>query len=154
MTTTRRAHGAGDDLRARVALGALVLTASTNATAGGEKTPMFGAAVIGASAPEQEAELVGVELEAAWWRGWIGIAAEGSMRWDVAGEGARAAIAGGSLRLRLLEYLVPSLLEPCDVAFGIELHGIVERTLWARDVARRTDHRRGVCNHCGGGDAD
>jgi hypothetical protein len=157
MTNTRRAHEARGDLRVRAVLGALVLTATTNAAAEGEKTPMFGAAVIGASAPEHEAELAGVALEAVWWRGWIGLAAEGSMRWDIAGEGARATVAGASLRIRLLEYLLPSLLEPCDVAFGIELHGIFEHTWWVRDLPQQDSNSYGVglaVRLRGGGDDD
>ncbi len=128
MMTTRR--GVLDALRARVALGALIVTAttgSTEATADGELTPMIGAAVVGVRAPEHDAELVGFQLEAAWWWGRFGLAAEGSMRWGTQKDVARSAALGGSARLRLFECLLPSLLDPRDIVeLGIEVHSIVE----------------------------
>jgi hypothetical protein len=92
---------------------------------------MFGGAVVGAWQPDPRAETVGLAVEAAWWRGRFGLGLEGSMHWDVSGEGERATVLGASARLRVLDRLLPSLLEPRDVELGLELHGIVERAWWA-----------------------
>ena len=124
-------------------LGVLVLTA-TVASADGERGPMFGAALVGTHAPDNH-ELGGVELEAALWRGRLGIAAHGSTRWGI-DEPARATAAGGSLRLRVFECLMPSLLEPSDVELGIELHGIIEHTWWGSERPQQdsTDYGLGL----------
>lgn len=107
--------------------------AASDAAADGEQTPMFGGALVGGRGPDPRADLVGIELEAAWWYGRLGVALEGSSRWSVAGgeAGGRATSLGASGRLRVMERMVPSLLEPREVELGIELHGIVERTWWS-----------------------
>ena len=130
MTTARPRPAADGSACAGIALGALVLTAAADTAADGEKTPMLGGAVVGSWGPDPRAGAVGVELEAAWWRGRFGLGVEGSMHWDIEGAGARATVLGASARVRVLDALLPSLLEPRDVELGLELHGIVERTWW------------------------
>jgi hypothetical protein len=133
MTPPRRRLAADGSAWAGIALGALALTAATDATADGESTPMFGGAIIGGRGPDPRAESVGLELEAAWWYGRLGLALEGASHWNLADDGARATVLGSSARLRVLERMVPALLEPRDVELGLELHGIVERTWWNDD---------------------
>ena len=130
MPTARHRPAADGRACTGIALGALVLTAAPDAAADGEKTPMFGGAIVGALGSEPRAAIVGVELEAAWWHGRFGLGLEGSMHWDIEGAGARATVLGASARVRVLDALLPSLLEPRDVELGLELHGIVERTWW------------------------
>ena len=127
--------------RAGLALGALVLAAATDAAADGELGPMFGGAVVGGHGPEPGADLVGASLEAAWWRGRLGLAPEGTVLWNLGGDGARATTVGISARLRVHEQMLPSLLEPRDVELGLELHAIAERTWW--DGAGRQDSPTG-----------
>jgi hypothetical protein len=154
MSSTRREHGG--DLRARVALGALVLTVpilQTEATADGEVTPLIGASVVGASGPERGAELVGFELEAAWWRGRLGVALESAVRWNIGTDGPRSSILGGSARIRLFECLLPSLVDPRDIVeLGIEAHGIVEHAWWDTDDA--TSYGLGLAARLRGGGDD
>jgi hypothetical protein len=133
MPPDRHRSAAAGRACASLALGALVVTAATDAVADGEQTPMLGGALVGASGPEQYGDLLGGQLEAAWWWGRIGLAPEGTMLWNVGGDGTRAAILGASARVRVLEQMLPSLLEPRDVELGVELHAIVERTWWDGD---------------------
>jgi hypothetical protein len=129
-----RSAAAGPACAAR-SLGALVLVlaAGTDAAADGELGPMLGGAVIGGHGPEQGSDLVGGSLEAAWWRGRLGLAPESTMLWNLGGDGARATTLGISARLRVHEQMLPSLLEPRDVELGLELHAIAERTWWSGD---------------------
>jgi hypothetical protein len=94
---------------------------------------MVGAAVVGAEAdrtPTEHADLAGVALDLAWWHGRFGLAAEGSVRWSVDGDSARALVAGASARYQLFERIVPSLMEPRDVELAFELQAIAEHTWW------------------------
>lgn len=148
METARHRPAADRRACAGIALGALVLTAAADAAADGEKTPMFGGAVVGALGPDPRAAIVGVELEAAWWHGRFGLGLEGSMRWDIdggdGGDGARAMVLGASARVRVLERLFRSLLEPRDVELGLELHGIIERTWWGGALSEERPIGRGL----------
>jgi hypothetical protein len=122
--------------RDAVSLGALILTATisgTDAAADGELTPMVGAAFVAAHAAEHDAELVGFEVEAAWWRGRLGVGLQGSMRWSIDESGPRAGVLGASARVRLHECLMASLFDQGDVELGIEAHGIVEHVWWDSD---------------------
>ncbi|MBX3162416.1 MAG: hypothetical protein KF773_41005 [Deltaproteobacteria bacterium] len=103
------------------------------AAAEGERSPMFGGSLTYMSAADRDAELVGAQLELASWHGRLGIAAEGSAWQGISEGGPRAVTAGGSLRLQLLDWLVPSLLEPRGVELAVELHGVVERVWWSAD---------------------
>lgn len=109
---------------------ALTAAAAGDAAADGERTPMFGGAVVGARGPDQQTDMLGGELEAAWWYGRLGFALEGSMHWVLGGEGERATVLGASARVRVHDSLLPSLLEPRNVELGLELHGIVARRWW------------------------
>lgn len=117
----------------------------SHAWADGETSPMLGGAVVAGTSTESSTGMAGVELEAAWWWGRIGIAGElsGLSTVDGDGERSRVMIAGGSVRLRVLQRLMRSLLEPSDVELGIELQGIVERTVWERSDAQLDPVRRG-----------
>jgi hypothetical protein len=88
--------------------------------------------------------MAGFVVEAAWWRGRIGLAAEGSGRTFVEGDHLRAWSIGASLRLRLYDALVQSLLEARDVEVGVELQAIVERFWWEHPDAEATPARYGV----------
>jgi hypothetical protein len=153
MTTARYRPAADRSTCAGIVLGALVLTAAADTAADGEKTPMFGGAVVGALGPDPDAAIVGVELEAAWWHGRFGLGLEGSMHWDIEGDGARATVLGASARVRVLERLFRSLLEPRDVELGLELHAIIERTWWdgALSEASPTGHGLGLAVRLRGG---
>lgn len=139
-----------------LALGALGVTATTDAAAEGELGPMLGGAVIGGHGPEQGSDLVGGSLEASWWRGRLGLAPEGSMLWNLGSEGARATTLGISARLRVHEQMLPSLLEPRDVELGLELHAILERTWWSGDGRQDspTSYGLGVAVRLRGGSDD
>jgi hypothetical protein len=123
--------------RARILALALALAVASagDAAADGERTPMFGGAVVGARSPDNQSDTLGIEVEAAWWYGRIGFALEGSMHWVLGGERERATVLGASARVRVHDSLLPSLLEPRDVELGLELHGIVARRWWEGDVA-------------------
>jgi hypothetical protein len=124
--------------------GTLVLfLACFDAAADGERGPMFGGALVWEPSTENPEGAVGLQLEAAGWFGPLGIAVEGSGRTWIEG-GPRSLVLGGSLRLRVLEMLVPSLLEASDVELGLELHGIVERAWLERSDARVGSTRQGV----------
>lgn len=151
MISSRYPDGAAGGVRAAGALGALVVLVPASALADGERTPMLGAAVVAAHAPEQDAELLGVALEAAWWLGRVGVAAEGSMRWAL-DEGPRVAVLGASARVRVIETLLPALLDARDVELGIELHGIVEHAWWDGEDA--TGYGLGLAARVRGGEDD
>jgi hypothetical protein len=152
MLTTRSVRATGD-LPARVALGALAMLATTEAHAEGEETPMIGASVVAAHAGEHDTELAGVEAEAVWWFGWIGLSSHGSLRWDTGRERPRANVLGGSVRVQLFEGLVTSPIDPRDVEVALELHGIHEHTWW--DGSDATGYGVGAALRLrGGGDDD
>jgi hypothetical protein len=111
---------------------AVVLGVGGRAWADGERTPMLGASLLTAR-DGKSAELVGVALEATWWWGRIGVAAEGAQRADVADVSVHTGVLGASLRVLVADQLMPSLLEPRDVDLGLELHGMVERA-WSSRV--------------------
>jgi hypothetical protein len=127
-------------------LGALVLLASTDAAADGEQSPMFGGSLVAVRGPDPDAELAGAALELAWWSGRFGLAFEGSGRWDLRTDGARATVLGASARVRVLDGMLPALLESRDVELGVELHAIVERTWWTGPRADQspTDYGLGL----------
>jgi len=114
------------------------------AAADGERTPMLGGAVVWEPSSDEPAGMVGLELEAAWWYGRLGLAGEASGRSWVEREGPRALTVGASLRLRVFESLVPSLLESSDVELALELQGIVERVWWDRAIVDADPTRHGV----------
>jgi hypothetical protein len=103
------------------------------AGADGERTPMFGGSITYTDAPDRKAELVGGELEIAWWSGRLGLAGEAGARRGIADDKARNLAVAGSARVRVVEWMLPSLLEPRDVEMGVELQAIAERTWWSRD---------------------
>jgi len=142
MPAARHRSAAARGTRAGLALGALVALAAGDAAADGERSPMIGASLVGGHGPDPGAEVVGVSLEAAWWIGRLGLALEGASRWDT--DGDRALGIGASARLRLLERMLPSLLEPRDVELGLELHGVVERTWWDGDLPGDSRTARGL----------
>jgi len=119
-------------VKTRVA--AAVLMAMTSAAAAeGERTPMFGGALTLTDAPDRKAELVGGEVELAWWSGRLGLAAEAAMCRGIEGEKARNLAVAGSARVLVADWLWPSLFEPRDVEVGVELQVIAGRTWWSRD---------------------
>ena len=146
-------------MRVGLALGVVLSLAAGNARADGERGPMFGFTLVGASSsrmPDQDVALGGVGLDLAWWYGRVGIAAEGSRLWSLTGDGSRAYVADASLRLRLLDAMVPSLLDPRDVELGLELQGIAERRWWSGSdtMANPTSYGFGVALRLrGSGDA-
>jgi len=103
------------------------------AAAEGERSPMFGGAVTYADAPDRKAELVGGEVELAWWLGPLGVAVEAAARRGITDEDVRNLAVAGSARVLLASWLWPSLFEPRDVEVGIEAQAIAERTWWSRD---------------------
>jgi hypothetical protein len=114
-----------------------------NAFADGETSPMLGGSLIAGASSQPSDSMAGVELETVvWWR-WLGIAVEGSARAPVEEDAARTFVVGGSLRLRLVEFLVPSLFEPSDVELAVEAQGIVERTMWNGAITETEPYRRG-----------
>jgi hypothetical protein len=119
-------------VKTRVAV-ALVLAMTGSAAAEGERTPMVGAALTFSDAPDRAAELVGGQLELAWWAGRFGLAAEAAVRRGITDDSARNLAVAGSARLLLVDWMWPSLLEPRDVEAGVELQVIAERTWWSRD---------------------
>jgi hypothetical protein len=118
----------------RAAIPALLLISGA-AYAEGELGPMFGGSAIGTRTPDQP-EVAGVQLEVAFWRGRIGAAIEGTQQWGFdPSNPVRVTTVGGSARLLVYRSLMPSLLEPRDVEFGVELHGIVERAWWSQEMS-------------------
>jgi hypothetical protein len=110
-----------------------VMAMTGSVAADGERTPMFGGSLTYSNAPDRKAELVGGELEAAWWIGRFGIGIDGAARHAVTDDRSRNLAVAGSARLLLASWLTPALLEPRDVEAGLELHVIAERTWWSRD---------------------
>jgi hypothetical protein len=126
-----------DRVRAANVVATAVLLAAGDAHGDDDRNAMFGIAVFGAEAARpaaQVADLAGGTFDIAWWHGRLGLAGEASATWQVQGGAARALVLGGSVRLRVLERMVPSLMEPRDVELGIELQGIVERAWWDTGV--------------------
>src|SRR5262249_18471603 len=122
-----------------IALAASLVGAQVASAEGETTTPMIGAAVVGAEAdrtPTEHADLAGVALDLAWWHGRFGLAAEGSGRWSVDGDNARALVAGASARFQLFERILPSLMEPRDVELAFELQAIAEHTWWNDTVSQ------------------
>lgn len=115
--------------RTGLAIVTLAVVLTSNARADGERSPMIGGAVVWMPSIEAPSGIGGFELEAAWWRGFLGVAIEGSARSDFTAE-RHAFGLGGSLRVLLLQGLQRSLLEARDVEVGLELQGIVERLWW------------------------
>ena len=152
MTTARTSAG--------LAFCALLVTGAREVAADGETTPMFGVAAVGADVSrtgEHDLGLAGVALDVAWWHGRVGIGAEGSARWSIDGEPARATVLGGSARIRVFERKLPSLLDPRDVELALELQAIVERTWWnvAMTELDPTSYGLGLAVRVrGGGDLD
>ena len=112
---------------------ALLMTLTSAAAADGERTPMFGGALTYTDAPDRRTELVGGELELAWWSGRLGLAAEAAARRGIADDNARNLSVAGSARVLVADWLWPSLFDPRDVELGVELQAIAERTWWNRD---------------------
>lgn len=113
---------------------AAFLMAMTGAAAAeGERTPMIGGALTLTDAPDRRTELVGGELELAWWSGRLGLAVEAAARRGIADDASRNLAVAGSARVLVADWLWPSLFEPRDVEVGVELQAIAERTWWSRD---------------------
>jgi hypothetical protein len=107
-------------------LTALLMMVSGTAAAEGERSPMIGGGVLAARA--DEGGQVGVGLEATYWWHRIGIAVEGSRRWEVeSGDPASTTLTGG-LRLLIADQLLGSIIEPRDLELGLEIHGVVEKS--------------------------
>lgn len=123
---------------------ALTVPSIPNASANGETSPMLGAALVGGASTTPEASVAGVELDLAIWWNWLGVAAEVSGRTPIDADAPGALILGGSVRLRAMQTLVPSLLEPSDVELAIELQGIVERAVWVDGLTDREPYVRGL----------
>lgn len=105
---------------------------ASNAAADGERSPMFGVALTAAQANRIDAPLMaGAALEGAWWYGRFGFGVEAGMRWDIDRPDDRETTLGGSVRVRVADWLMHSLFERRDVELGIELHAIVEQTWWS-----------------------
>ena len=138
MATARLRSAVTGGACARLALGALILTAAADAAADGERSPVLGGALVGGQGPDPDAELAGLQLEVAWWRGRLGFALEGAAHWTLGGDETPAKVLGASARIRLFEQLLPALLERRDVELGVELHGIVQRT-WAGGTSSGRD---------------
>jgi hypothetical protein len=120
-------------VRPPIELSLIVLVLAGSAHAEGERTPMVGGSVL-AARDGSRAELVGVELELAWWWWRIGFAVEGAQRRAISNDDGVGTIAlGASARVLIADQVMPSLLEPRDVELGIELHGVVERA-WSSRV--------------------
>src|SRR5262245_2607926 len=127
----------------RVAVAVLLCVAS-DASADGEATPMLGGSVVWTPTSERPSGMAGFLVEASWWYGRVGLAAEGAGLTFVDGDHARAWSLGGSLRVRLYDRLVPSLLDPRDVEVGVELQGIALRQWWERGDSDANGRRLGV----------
>jgi hypothetical protein len=112
---------------------AVLLSMTGAAAAEGERTPMFGGALTITDAPDHKVELVGGELEVAWWSGRIGLAIDAAARRAIGDDSARSLAVAGSARVLLADWMWPSLLEPRDVEMGLELQAIAERTWWSRE---------------------
>ena len=115
-----------------------------SAHADGETSPMLGGSLLAGASTQESESMAGVALETAlWWR-WIGVAVEGSARAPVEQDAKKSLVVGGSLRLRVIQMLVPSLFELSDVELAVELQGIVERTVWDGALTEHEPYRRGI----------
>jgi hypothetical protein len=120
-------------VKSTIALALILFGLAGSAHADGERTPMVGGSVL-AARDGSRAELVGVELEAAWWWGRFGLAVEGAQRRAISDDDDLGTTAlGASARVLISSQLMPSLLDPRDVELGLELHGVVERA-WSSRV--------------------
>ncbi len=134
---------------------ALVSIVPVQAAADGEATPLVGASILWSPTDQDPAGMLGVALEAAWWHGPIGLAVEGSGRTHLAGsDQPRAVTLGASLRLRVLSWMTPSLMEPRDAEAAIELQGIVERFWWEGGATDAPDYGFGIAMRVRGGADD
>jgi hypothetical protein len=128
-----------------------------SARADGERTPMIGGSVL-AARDGSRTELVGVELELAWWWRRIGLALEGAQRRAISNDdGVGTTALSASARVLIIDQLMPSLLEPRDVELGIELHGVVERAWSSRSdggEAATTRYGFGIAARLRGGGDD
>lgn len=116
------------------------LAASSAVRADGERTPMIGIAALGGELASRTPDVgtvgvFGLHLESAWWLGRFGIAAEGSLRGAAYDGTTYGGVVGASARLRLLDGLAPSLLEPRAVEVALELHAVIERAWWQHGLA-------------------
>lgn len=118
---------------AGIGVGTLVVVLASDAAADGERTPMFGAAMSWETSTREPLGAFGAGLEVAWWFGQVGLAAEGSGRAWIDDDGPRAPVLGASLRLRMLDAIVPSMIDGSPVELGLELQGIVEYA-WSSDL--------------------
>ncbi len=119
---------------ARLALPLVVLSVSPPAHADGERTPMIGIAGLAAETqrtPDATAALGGFAVDVASWHGRFGLAAEASGLWSIDDTGGRAYILGASARLRLVQGMMTSPVEPRDIEAALELHAIAERAWWS-----------------------
>ena len=134
---------------------ALVSIVPVQAAADGEATPLVGASIVWSPTDQDPAGMLGVALEAAWWHGPVGLAVEGTGRTHLAGsDQPRAATLGASLRLRVLDWMTPSLMEPRDAEAAIELQGIVERFWWQGGGTDAPDYGFGIALRVRGGADD
>jgi hypothetical protein len=139
----------------RFVVAAVVSLVPVHALADGEATPMIGAAVVWSPTNEDPAGMLGISLEAAWWHGPVGLALEGSGRTHLAAsDQPRAATVAASLRVRVFDWMTPSLMEPRDAEVGIEVQGIVERFWWEGIGAEDPDYGFGLAMRVRGGADD
>ncbi len=128
------------------------LLVTNQAAAEGERSPMIGGGVLAARGGD-DVGVVGVGLEATYWWHRVGIAVEGSRRWQVeSGEPESATLAGG-LRVLIANGLLGSFIEPRDLELGLELQGIVEKS-WFDGGGDSVAYGGGIALRLrGGGDA-
>lgn len=115
------------------AIAALVIAMTGSAAAEGERTPTFGGALTFSEAPDRRTELVGGELELAWWAGRFGLAVSAAARRGIEDDTVRTLAVAGGVRVLAASWMWPALFDPSDVEMGLELHVIAERTWWSRD---------------------
>ena len=113
---------------------------------------MIGGGLIAAHGGD-DVGVVGVGLEATYWWHRIGIAVEGSRRWEVESGDPESATFGGGLRLLVADRLLGSIIEPRDLELGLELQGIVEKA-WFDGGGDQVTFGAGLALRLrGGGDA-
>ena len=112
---------------------AVLLSLTGVAAADGERTPMFGGGVTYTGAANDAAELVGGQLELAWWSGRIGLAIEAAANRGIVEDKVRNLAVGGSARVLVTSWMWPSLFDDRDVEMAVECHAIAARTWWSRD---------------------
>jgi hypothetical protein len=116
-----------------------------NARADGETSPLLGGSVIGTASTRSADSAAGIEVEAAVWSHWLGFAAEFSSNvWSGDAPPTTTLVLGGSVRVLLLRSLVGSPLEPSDVEMGVELQGIIEKTMWSSSDDSQDSYHRGL----------